>query len=288
MSQPGSNLPGFRAAQLEFAAHIRNPDENPRPTDVEARRMKIYLELFYNNIEGFLASGFPVAKQVLGNERWHALVREFVHLHPSESPYFLEISQEFLTFLSERAESADPLPPFLLELAHYEWVELALGVSELEIPETGFDPGADVSDGPLLLSPLIWCLAYEWPVHQIGPGRIPQAPPAAPTELIVYRRRNDRVAFMEVNAVTLELVSLLEAGEAPGAALARIAEALPGLDSKVVYEQGIATLSRLRDAEIVLGVATDVIAEGAETGQSIRHDIERRNEQFNASPKLEP
>ena len=187
-------------------------------------------------------------------------MREFVHQHPSESPYFLEISQEFLTFLSERPEHADPLPPFLLELAHYEWVELALGVSELEIPEAGFDPDADLLEGPLLLSPLIWCLAYRWPVHQIGPGRIPDTPPAAPAELIVYRQRNDRVAFMEVNAVTLRLVSLLEAGEAPAQALAQIANELPAVDSKVVYEQGIATLNRLRDAEIVLGVATEVAA----------------------------
>lgn len=278
MSRPGSNLPGFRAAQLEFAAHIRNPEVNPRPADVEARRMKIYLELFYNNIEGFLASGFPIVKKVLGDDRWHGLVREFVHLHPSESPYFLEISQEFLTFLSERPDSAEPLPPFMLELAHYEWVELALAVSELEIPETGFDPDVDLLEGPLLLSPLIWGLAYRWPVHQIGPDRIPEALPSAPTELIVYRRRNDRVAFMEVNAVTLKLVSLLEAGEPPKAALDRIAGELSGVNSKVVYEQGIATLSRLRDAEIILGVATEAATGGEEFGDSIRQDIEQSNE----------
>lgn len=263
MSQQGSNLPGFRATQLEFAAHIRNPELNPKPADVEARRMKIYLELFYNNIEGFLASGFPVVKKVLGNDRWHALAREFVHLHPSDTPYFLEISQEFLTFLSERSDDAEPLPDFLLELAHYEWVELALGVSELEIPERGFDRDADLIGGPLLLSPLIWGLAYRWPVHQIGPGRIPDAAPAEPTHLIVFRRRDDTVGFMEVNAVTLELVKLLEAGEQPRAALARIADQLPRVSSKVVYEQGLATLRRLRDAEIVLGVAEDVAADAA-------------------------
>lgn len=265
MRRSGSNLPGFRSTQLEFAAHIRNPKENPRPADVEARRMKVYLELFYNNIEGFLASGFPIVKTVLGDDRWHGLVREFVHLHPSESPYFLAISQEFLTFLSERQPDAEPLPEFLLELAHYEWVELALGVSELEIPTTGFDPEADLQDGPLLLSPLIWGLAYRWPVHQIGPGRIPESAPSEPTHLIVYRRRNDTVAFMEVNAITLKLVSLLESGEATADALARIADELPQLSSKVIYEQGIATLTRLRDAQIVLGVARDT-ATGDATG----------------------
>ncbi len=257
MPSPGSNLPDFRTVQLDFAAHIRNPDVHPRPADVDERRMKIYLELFYNNIEGFLASGFPIAKQVLGEGRWHQLAREFIHSHGSESPYFLEISQEFLSFLGDRAQVDDSLPEFLLELAHYEWVELALGVSEEEIPNAGYDPAADFTDGPVVLSPLIWCLAYRWPVHQIGPDHIPSEPPDKATELIVYRRRDDTVAFMEVNTVTLALMNELEAGQTPQAALKTIAEELPGVDPNVIYEQGIATLHRLRDAEIILGMRTD-------------------------------
>ena len=106
----------------------------------------------------------------------------------------------------------------------------------------------------MLLSPLIWCLAYRWPVHQIGPGHLPEQPPAEPTQLIVFRKRDDSVAFLEVNAVTLKLVQLLEAGESASSAFEQIGEELPMLDSKVIYEQGIATLSRLRDAQIILGV----------------------------------
>lgn len=257
MPHPGSNLPEFRAVQLDFAAHIRNPDVHPRPADVDERRMKIYLELFYNNIEGFLASGFPIAKQVLGAQRWHRLAREFIHTHASNSPYFLEISQEFLSFLGDRAPSDESLPEFLLELTHYEWVELALGVSEHDIPDSGYDAAAGFTDGQVMLSPLIWCLAYRWPVHQIGPDHIPSEPPVNPTELIVYRRRDDTVAFMEVNTVTLALMKQLEAGQTLQLALKSIAQELPEVDPNVIYEQGIATLNRLRDAEIILGMRTD-------------------------------
>ena len=96
MSLPGRNLPKFAEVQLEFTAHIRNPDMHTAPVDIEPRRMRIYLELFYKNIENFLATGFPVAKQVLGESAWHPLVRSFVHRHGSESPYFLEITQELI------------------------------------------------------------------------------------------------------------------------------------------------------------------------------------------------
>lgn len=252
VSKPGENLPGFVARQLDFAAHIRNPEAYARPADVEQRRMQIYVELFYNNIESFLSGTFRVAKVVLGDERWHALVREFVHRHPSESPYFLEVSQEFLTFLSERG--FDDLPPFMLELCHYEWVELALSVAEQEIPDDGVDAHGDLQAGVPVISPLIWKLAYRFPVHQIGPGFQPGEPGEAPTQLVVYRGRDDRVRFMEINALTMALLDTLETGNVCGAeALETLAARVPDLDPEVVRQQGLATLERLRDAEIIAG-----------------------------------
>lgn len=256
MPRRGDNLPGFVAAQLEFAAHIRNPEAHPRPADVEPRRMQIYLDLFYNNIESFLASAFPVSKSLLDGERWHGLVRDFLHRHPSESPYFLEISQEFLTFLADTRPAG--LPPFMLELAHYEWVELALAVAEEEVPEDGLDPQGDLHDGVPVVSPLIWKLAYRFPVHQIGPGFQPEQPGAQPTQLVVYRRRDDQVRFMEVNALTLALLELLEPGNLSGGeALSRLAAEVGDLDPDVVTREGLATLERLRKADIIAGAKLD-------------------------------
>ena len=256
MSRPGSNLPEFRRQQLDFAAHIRNPDLNPAPEGIEERRMQVYLRLFYNNIEGFVAHAFPVAKQVLGEETWHGLVRDFVHRHPSESPYFLEISQEFLTFLdgvfrADKGEST--LPPFLLELCHYEWVELALAVAEEDLPEEGIDPAGDLQVEPVVVSPLIWPLSYHFPVHKIGPSFQPDKAPAEPTQLVVYRARDDRVRFIEINALTLALLEILDGTQTGSAALAQLADRLPDLRSQVVHDQGLATMERLRDAEVILG-----------------------------------
>ncbi len=262
MSRRGSNLPGFRETQIEFSAHIRNPDSNPRPVDVEPRRMQIYLDLFYNNIEGFLANGFPIAKQVLGHDAWHELAREFVHLHPSESPYFLEVSQEFLTFLSTR--DAGRVADFLLELCHYEWVELALSVSDIAMPDEEIDPSGDLLSQRIVVSPLIWPLAYRYPVHEIGPQYQPADPPEQPTHLVVYRRDDDKVKFLLGNAVTLRLIEILggvplgtqcdESGRITGEeALTRICSELSDVESSVVYEKGVATLTQLRKAQILLG-----------------------------------
>ena len=61
---------------------------------------------------------------------------------------------------------------------------------------------------------------------------------------------------MVVNPITLRLVSGLSEGSTGRTVLEDLAEELPDLDSKVVYEQGIATLERLREAEIILGSKT--------------------------------
>jgi hypothetical protein len=257
MAAPGmpkyrSNLPGFRAHQLDFASHIRDPESNPRPDGIEARRMQIYVELFYNNIESFLANGFPVAKQVLGTSLWHEVVRDFVRRHPSETPYFLEVSQEFLTYLNETRR--DDLPGFILELCHYEWVELALSVAEEDIPTAGIDPDGDLNSGRVIVSPLIWMLSYAYPVHKIGLGFQPQIPGAEPTQLVVYRRRDDRVKFLVANAVTIRLLELLKECGTTAEATTRLGEELPELDSQIVHEQGLATMERLRESEIILGI----------------------------------
>ena len=241
----GRNQPGFVETQLEFSAYIRNPDVNELPAGIEARRMKIYADLFFNNIEKFLSSSFPVCRKILTSESWdgvawHALVRSFVHRHGSTSPYFLEIPQEFLEFVS--AGEHEPLPDWFLELAHYEWVELALAVLETEPP--------DVTGGPAV-SPLAWPLSYRYPVHEIGPGRLPEAEPAAATHLIAYRKADFSVRFLVSNPVTHTLLALLGEGHDEAAATAELAARL-GLAEDVVAPQASAALAKLIDCEIVV------------------------------------
>jgi hypothetical protein len=92
-------------------------------------------------------------------------------------------------------------------------------------------------------------------VHRIGTTFQPERPGERPTQLVVYRRRDDRVGFMEVNALTMGLLDALEQGNVSGAeALERLAVEVADLDPEVVRREGRATLERLRKAEIILGV----------------------------------
>ena len=245
----GRNTKAHIETQIEFAAYIRNPEINPAPEGIEPRRMKVYADLFFNNIKNFLSTTFPIAKSCLGQETWLVLCREFLHQHPSDSPYFAEISQEFLTFLQNRkAREDNPDPDWLLELCHYEWVELSL---DLEADDSGAKPVGNEVLGDIRLSFEARCLSYGYPVHEIGPEHQPEEP--KPVHLLVYRKQ-DEVHFLEVNIATMRMLQLLESRSGEGA-LAQVAEELreggrtQAADS--VASEGLGQLSKFADLGIL-------------------------------------
>lgn len=204
------HLQGFRHTQAAFTAHIRAPDAHPAPADIAPERMALYRELFFNNIESFLKSGFPLVHKLLEGPAWLELVQDFFARHRCRTPYFWGIPEEFLRYLHDERGERPADPPFLLELAHYEWVELALSIAEDEAPCESPALLTDPIEAVITLSPLAWPLAYRYPVHRIGPDFQPQDTPAEPTCLAVYRDRADEVRFLELNPVTYRLLRSLE------------------------------------------------------------------------------
>ena len=246
----------FIREQYAFAAHIRDPEHQPAPADVEDRRMAIYRELFYNNIEGFLSNSLPVLRTLYDDDRWHALVRDFYKQHHSQTPLFLEIPREFLLWLESRRDNNPGDMPFLYELAHYEWVELALSVSEASCDIAGIDPAGDPVSGIPVLSPLAWHLGYQYPVHEISSTNMPQNPGDAMTHIVVYRDRNDEMGFMLINPVTKRLLEMIDADqdESGEQLLQRIAKEMSHPQPAVVINGGIEILKGLAEKDIVLGI----------------------------------
>ncbi|MBT5922404.1 MAG: DUF2063 domain-containing protein [Cellvibrionales bacterium] len=242
--------------QRAFAAHIREPSVHPAPADIEDRRMNIYRELFYKNIEGFISSAFPILRKLYSDTDWHQMVRDFIHRHQSQTPYFLEISEEFLSYLDDEREPQSCDPVFALQLARYEWAELALFVAEQDTPEDAVSADHSLIDHIPVLSPLAWSMVFDYPVHQIGETFRPEQPSEQPVCLVVYRNRQDKVAFLEANPVTARFLELCEGnGERLGRdLLLQIAQELQHPDPNLVVNAGTEILAQLRQLDIIYGV----------------------------------
>lgn len=199
----------FKAKQLEFTRYIREPAINPVPADVKPERMAMYRELMFNNIESFLAGNFPVIRKILADKAWFELAQDFFAKHECKTPHFSEIAEEFLDYLENERDNQDDLP-FLLELAHYEWVEMALSVAKENVQANPQNLTNLLASAAVQLSPLAWPLAYQYPVQLISPEYLPLEPLVQLSFLVAYRDLADNVNFIEINSITYRLLEIIQ------------------------------------------------------------------------------
>ena len=251
-----AELPEFKEKLYAFAGHIRDPENVPAPEGIEERRMAVYRELFFNNIRNLLATMFPVIRKLHSDDQWHATIRAFMQRHRAQTPYFLQLPQEFLAFLQNEYEIQDDDYPFLLELAHYEYVELALSISEETNNLNGIDPDGDLLQQVPVKSVLAWVYAYQYPVHRITKDYTPAEPAENPVFITVYRRSDDSVGFLELNPVTARLLEAIDNNDEQqtGEALLRsLAAEINYADADALVRHGVAALEEMRQLEILTG-----------------------------------
>ncbi len=243
------------AFQRAFAAYLRNPASHPPPQGVEVERANVYVELLFNNVEDFLAGCFPVSRRILDNAQWKSLVRQFYAAHACQSPYFREIPAEFVEWLSANFAS---LPhsehfPFLLELAHYEWVEVPLSLDDTEIDWRNIDADGDLLAGKPVLNPVMLLQSYQYPVHLIGPDFLPTEPD--PTYLILLRNQDGKIRFVTLNAVTARLVQLLQEDLDSHTAVTRLAHEMQHPDPEQLLPFTRQILEQLKTQFVLLGAS---------------------------------
>jgi hypothetical protein len=197
-----------------------------------------------------------VIRQLRGDTYWHGLIRSFYREHRAHSPLFPELGREFLRYLETRATQDNDDPPFLLELAHYEWVELALAFDEHSVESVPHDREGDLLQGVPVLSPLAWPLAYTWPVQQLRADFQPTEPPEQPTFLLVVRDRADQIQFKGINALVFQLLQALDnnaENHTGRELLTELARALGTPDVEAFINNAAPLLEQLRERDAVLG-----------------------------------
>lgn len=245
-------MSALQAFQTSFGRRIRAGARAPLPAGVPRRRMAVYEELLFNNLRGFVDRCFPVARACLGEARWTRLCRAFFRDWPCRSAWFREIPREFVDYLE--AACRQPLPRWFVELARYEWAELAVDVTDVRPPDC--DATGDLLDGVPVVNPALLSLGFQWPVHKIGPDFRPRRP--APVHLLVYRDASDEVRFMEVSPATACFLAVL--GEEAGSgreAIVSLGAMLGCAADPAFIEFGRQSLVELARLGVILGVRSE-------------------------------
>ena len=130
-----------------------------------------------------------------------------------------------------------------------------VGLDETDIDEIEINPNGDLLNGIPVLSPLVWPLSYQFPVHQIRADFQPATVPDTTTHLLVWRRQDFKIKFMQLNDTSMLLVKKMEEdSDITGLGLL---EAVAGIikhpKPEIVLKAGSALLNELKDKQLILG-----------------------------------
>jgi uncharacterized protein len=236
----------FQAYQAAFTAHLRQPAIHAKPAGVDNNRIRVYREIVFNNFVASVSTCFPVLLGILGKRRFGKLVRQCFFSQQFKSPLFQDIPGSFVDFL--QSLNSSELPDYTAQLAHYEWIELVL--SRQVETEAVASPAALIAEASTLLHcevqlPAVHrLLQYDFAVHQLSRKR--RAIPPVATYLLVYRAPDFRIRFIQLNAVTFQLLQQLQTHTKTSEAhLHDLAKSLPNLAPESVIRFGLQTLYTL-------------------------------------------
>ncbi|MBS3964128.1 MAG: putative DNA-binding domain-containing protein [Methylomonas sp.] len=236
-----SHIPEFQQQQRRFLHYLRRPQSSALPEGFAPERAAVYVGLLYNKFNESLSTCFPIIRKILSREDWRALLLDFIAEHRCLTPYYRRIPDEFVQYLREERHRSGDLP-FLAELAHYEWMELQLSISDAEPFAVEPLTGEQLLAGVPVFAPVMQLLHYRWPVQAISPAFLPTELPQTASWLLGFRDAGDRVHFIALNPATARLIALLAGGFSGRQALDALGNELGTDFRETVQHFGLETL----------------------------------------------
>lgn len=246
---------GFQDYQAAFTASLRRPTHCAPPRGTDRRRMRVYQQIVFNQFFGSVSACFPVLTSILGKHKFRRLVRLCFSQHRFTNPLFQSIPASFVDFLN--ANPTPDLPPYTAALAHYEWLELALSRESAEQAMTSQvqaleSPTLEPTLSMQVRLPAVYRLQqYAFPVHQLS--RKQPDLPASETYLLVYRTRDMQIRFIQLNALTYQLLQHIHARTATAEQhLRHLSTFLPDLPIDTLLAFGLQTLRSLASQQAII------------------------------------
>ncbi|MBL0211093.1 MAG: putative DNA-binding domain-containing protein [Holophagaceae bacterium] len=159
-------------------------------------RLLTYRDLARNALEDPLPDCFPILHALLGEaDEWDQCLDAFLASRTIQSPYYRDVSPAFVGWLADSGWGLERWP-FLLQLAHFEYIEVEI----LRWPDEA--PEGDLQDAPTADSCVVFDgaarnLAYAYRVHE-ATKETPE-PPEGEAFLMGYRDADGDFGYSELS-----------------------------------------------------------------------------------------
>lgn len=221
----------FQQDPIAYAANRGLDPGDARAFARWQRRLLTYRALVRYALKAPLPDCFPITRALLEAEGlWEPCLDAFLEARAVTSPYYRHIHPHFVDWLAESGWGQDRFP-FLLSLAHFEYLELEV----LRAPED--DPGESLSATPAperraAFSAAARNLAYPWRVHEATETE--PVPAEALALLFCHRLPDGRFQRRELEGRESAWITRLLAGETLGEAAAAVG--LPWDEARALAE----------------------------------------------------
>ncbi|KAB1064062.1 HvfC family RiPP maturation protein [Salibacter halophilus] len=216
-------------------------------------RLHHYRRLVYNVVKGVLDQGFPIAKEIMGEERWDDLVFDFFKRHKCQENEVWKMPSELVEFVDKTNYQESIGLPYLPELLLFEWLEIQVhGMQDVALPNTQ-EFGSDL-DEALVLNPYLEIAQFQYPVHLRSASEMEAN--KGHYYLLIYRELDSHlVKFMNLTGFTAILLDTL--GQSPKTLRHALNEMGQSLGMEITHEieqKAIEFIEKMVEKGVVLGV----------------------------------
>ncbi|MGH7897690.1 MAG: DNA-binding domain-containing protein [Candidatus Binatia bacterium] len=181
-----------------------------------AERIGIYAEMYFLRLLDCLAEDFAAVHAVVGHERFHAVVADYLAAHPSEHFSLRQLGSRLASFLERHPSSESWF--FLPDLARFEWALLdafdAPDAEPLPAERLAELPPEEWAEARFRLTPSLRVIAAGAPVQEVWKAAAEQreiTPPARRPTVVRIWRQDFRVFHRTIEP--LERAVLRDLGE---------------------------------------------------------------------------
>lgn len=231
----------FRGDPAAFAAEHGLGPADQAALALRRDRWRLYRDLVRTALEDPLLDAFPVTQALLARDgAWTWAVGAFLASRTVSSPYYRDVAPAFVAWLADSRWGQERWP-FLLQLAHYEVLELDV----VRHPEEPAPPGLlrePAAERVAVLDPAARNVAYGFAV-QAATVEAPD-PPATCAWLLCHRDREGAFRVLELTPHVSALLARSQEGQPLGVA---------ALELGVEPEAAFGLLRDFRDRGALLG-----------------------------------
>ncbi len=227
------------AAALADAALVPGAAKLFRGKPEEAiERLAVYRGNVVANAQKALANAYPIVAQIVGDEFFGGLAREYLRRHPSTSGDLNAFGERFAEFVAGFPHTQDL--PYLPDVARMEWLahraHYATDVEPFDvrrlksIPQTAWNRVRPVLAPACALLESRWPVARIWEVHQDGYAEEFSVDLDSGPERILVHRPRLRVLIASLSAGAYRFLQCTATGSSITAALEAATDEELGFD----------------------------------------------------------